>query len=183
MRYRPEGEWEWLFIMQHHGLPTRLLDWTESPLVALFFALGCHENSDDNADGCLWVLSPLALNQESIPDEPDADVLCLGMDDYLDQYLPESIRKQPESFNLNPLAAIAPRNNARIQIQHGVFTVFHRDLSALDTGNNSNFLWRMVIPRDAKAHLNEELELLRINKFTLFPELEHAAAYAEDLVG
>lgn len=180
MRSRPQNEWEWLLVMQHHGLPTRLLDWTESPLVALFFALGSNGASDGEVDGCLWGLSPFDLNRVAIPDEPSGEVLCLGEDDYLNTYLPRSIQKQRQP--LKPLAVIAPRNSPRIQMQQGVFTVFHRELGALDTKENNNFLWRMVIPGDAKADLRKELTLLKMNRFTLFPELETAAIYAKELV-
>lgn len=179
MPSRPENEWQWLFIMQHHGLPTRLLDWTESPLVALFFALG-DDGAPDDVDGCLWGLSPFDLNRVAIPDEPSGEVLCLGEDEYLDSYLPKQILRQRQP--LKPLAVIAPRNSARIQMQQGVFTVFHRDLDALDKEDANNVLWRIVIPRNAKPTLRRELRLLKMNRFTLFPELETAATYAKELV-
>ena len=182
MRSRPENEWEWLFVMQHHGLPTRLLDWTESPLVALFFALeGEGDGEDDEVDGCLWGLSPFDLNKVAMPHEARGDVPCLGEDEHLDEYLPKRIQTQVQPFK--PLAVIAPRNSARIQMQQGVFTVFHRDLNALDADGENEFLWRLVIPKGAKAALRKELTLLKINRFTLFPELETAADYAKELVG
>lgn len=50
----------WLTLMQHYGLPTRLLDWSESPLVALYFAL----SSQEDKDAAVWALNPMKLNKK-----------------------------------------------------------------------------------------------------------------------
>jgi len=54
----------WLFLMQHYRLPTRLLDWSESPLVALYFAI--EDEARDEADGALWALLPTRLNLQQL---------------------------------------------------------------------------------------------------------------------
>jgi len=59
----PATDWEWLFVMQHYGLPTRLLDWTESALLGLYFALRDH---DRGTDAGVWVLNPWWLNNRSL---------------------------------------------------------------------------------------------------------------------
>jgi len=63
---RPEKYLDWLFIMRHHNVPTRLLDWSESPLIALYFVI----NENPEKDGALWMLLPGGLNK-NLGIEPD----------------------------------------------------------------------------------------------------------------
>lgn len=88
---RPQSEWEWLFVMQHHGVPTRLLDWTESPLVGIYFAV----NQRSRSAGALWVLLPIELNREAnaptlIPD----DIPAFDEDEFLKNYLPSALARE-----------------------------------------------------------------------------------------
>lgn len=179
MSSRPESEWEWLFVMQHHGLPTRLLDWTESALVALYFAINGSGTKHDDVDGCLWGLLPLALNRFAIPGDTTTDIPGLGDDEHLNDYLPS--RMEAQRLPHKPLAAIALRNNARIQMQQGVFTVFHKDLSALNSVEGNDYLWKLKIPQAAKPSLRKELKLLNVSELSLFPELSNVSEHAKGL--
>jgi len=78
------NSWEIFSLMQNHGLPTRLLDWTESALVGLFFALTTEPQS--NEDRVVWVLNPFELNQETVevpnlfcPSTIKMEILTLAM--------------------------------------------------------------------------------------------------------
>ncbi|MEM8488849.1 MAG: FRG domain-containing protein [Bacteroidota bacterium] len=171
--HQPKSEFDWLFLMQHYGVATRLLDWSESPLVALFFALG---NSD--VDGSLWVLYPTNLNKMSNYEPEFTHEIPSFEDVYLENYKPSTIVGEKKS-NLLPMAAIAPRNSSRMQAQQGVFTISHRNNIFINEagpeGVKKNHAWRYMIPKECKDQFMQELRLLGYNRFQLFPELESIA--------
>ena len=172
---RPRTDYEWLFLMQHYSVPTRLLDWSESPLVALWFAL---DPAYQASDGSLWVLLPTVLNEKSgfRPDYPNE--VPSFEDEHLKNYLPETIAREQKT-KLLPVAAIAPRNSTRMQSQLGVFTISHRENIRIEdigtAGQPRDHVWRYVIPAADKPELSRQLKLLGLSKFTLFPELENLA--------
>lgn len=169
---QPRDEWEWLFLMQHYAVKTRLLDWTESPLVALYFAVA--KGAEDKNDGALWVILPAALNKmtgwEAL--QSTAGIPFFGMDKQLDAYLTSNVVSTPSGSGPGPIAAVAPRTSARIAAQLGVFTVFHGDFGPLEAIADSSHIWRYLIPAASKERIREELSVLQMNEFALFPELD-----------
>lgn len=157
-------DFEWLFIMQHHGVPTRLLDWTESSLVATYFA--CDDNFDD--DGALWILLPNDLNKHSSI-EPEETYDIPGIQE-LDNYKPKNYHADRTNV-MGPAATIAARNTPRMQAQQGTFTIFHKKKTAIEDLGDKKHVWRYVIPSASKRTILKELKLCGIDKFQLFPEL------------
>jgi hypothetical protein len=171
--HHPASEFEWLFLMQHHGLATRLLDWTENPLIGLYFAV----EADFAEDSILWVLMPTLLNGKSNIRPAYEHEIPSFDDEELRNYLPTTISRETRS-RLSPIAAIAPRNSARMQAQQGVFTITHRDNIYIDEVGDAagrDHIWRYVIPAAAKQDIREDLRRLGITKFSVFPELSSIA--------
>ena len=186
LEVRPQGEWEWMLLARHHGLPSRLLDWTENPLVGLFFAAGGLGYTAPKADGLLWCLSPAELNRIAHNDTLRTNVLPMFSEDaqspedeFLNNYSARSVSSLVSETSRAPAAAIGIRTTRRSQAQSGVFTIHHADKRPLDDWLDATKLRRYVVPQAAKSKILDELRDAGITRFALFPELDSAATEAK----
>jgi len=168
LNHLPNEDIEWLFIMQHHATPTRLLDWSENALVALAFAVQYRTEKHNDKDADVWCLNPITLNSHirftSYEDEKIPNI-CENKD------LQSMYESSRQDF---PIAIIGPQNSDRIIAQKGVFTLFpNKDSFKLETlADAKEFLTRIKIPQLHIDKIKEELYYIGITESSLFPELD-----------
>lgn len=165
----PHDSFDWLFLMQHHGVPTRLLDWSESPLAGLYFAVENHSQYPDQ-DAAIWSLRPSELNKNANIFAEEDFFIPSFEDDVLQSYSIERLSQERRVKQL-PVATIATRNNPRIQAQLGVFTIHHLDEKPIEEIGDHSHVIKYIIPSASRPIMLEQLRLLGISKFTMFPEL------------
>jgi hypothetical protein len=157
------SSWSNIFSMQHHGIPTRLLDWTESFAVALYFAI-----RDADEDACIWILDPFTLNKETIGEETLYDPSDLGAD-YREYYIDETKKMGHKVVAMNPL-----RHHPRIFNQKSGVTL-HNDLKIPLEMLCPTAVKKIEIPVAAFDEAFDFLTLSGISEFSVFPDLDGLA--------
>jgi type I restriction enzyme M protein len=154
LRSRPTNDWEFLALARHHGVPTRLLDWRENPLAALFFAV-----------------EPIG--------HTDATVWCYA---YQKREEALDVQQTPDPLSVKQVILFRPPHlHPRVWTQSGMFTVHPPKFKSLKDPWGDLPLTRVRIPMSARARLRKELRRVGVHRASLFPDLDGVGQHVYEL--
>lgn len=186
--------------MQHFSLPTRLLDLTSNPLVALYFCCVTSPESqgevvhitaeattmryyDSDTVSCVANLANLSGKERDIlrKTNTDADLAASPAGKRLLQFIKSEkpyFLPEIKRTDLNAPLIVKPRlTNRRLLAQQGAFLLFGLNTKLDDENNFGYKIRRMTVPAKAKAKIKDSLDKIGINESTMFPEIDSAARY------
>jgi hypothetical protein len=172
---RHDSVWHWMALAQHHGLPSRMLDWSYSPLVALHFVTEISSAFDE--DGAVWCVDYQAVKRALPPvlrhvlDEEASDVFTPELLGEAAASLDElrDVSREPALLFLEP-----PSLDQRIVTQYALFSLLtHAEGDMQDwVMRHDTLCRRVVIPSAIKWEIRDKLDQANINERVLYPGLD-----------
>ncbi len=167
--------WNWLALAQHHGLPTRLLDFTYSPYVAMHFATIDVTNSP--CDGVIWMVDYDRTN-ELLPDRLRRTLADEGSHVFTAEML-EHVAATLQEFDAHGREPFVlffepPSLDSRIVNQFALFSLLSSPRASLDewVTRHPRVARRVIVPAELKWEVRDKLDQANINERVLFPGLE-----------
>lgn len=180
-KYAPRSEvpgdsiWNWLSLAKHHGLPTRLLDWTYSPYVAMHFATSDFSRFDE--DGAIWCVDFRKTN-ELLP-EPLAELLAREDVNLFTTELLSGVARSLEEFDALAdhdfiLFFEPPSLDERIVNQFALFSLPSGPRMSLQSllAQREDLYRRIIIPAELKWEVRDKLDQANVTERVLFPGLD-----------
>jgi hypothetical protein len=172
----PKSHLDWVFLMQHHGLPTRLLDWSKNALTALYFAV----RKQRDKDAAVFVLDPRTLSEKCGLGRSIADPMNkTTRDKYIDEHLKLSYSLGP--WEHYPIPLIPPQISDRLAAQHSRFTLHTNRLGTLvdfmhrTRTPNCCHLKKLTIPCCVRDPILRALRLTGATQPDILPGLDSLA--------
>jgi hypothetical protein len=181
-----KSEWEWLSLAQHHGLPTRLLDWTYSPFVAMHFATNELDKMD--RDGVIWMVNFVTARQflPTALARPLQEHAANGFNvEMLQERFPRISSVEEQKGNLAAFIVFfePPSLDPRIVNQFGLFSLLNRPDVLLHEWleeactRSPRLARKLVIPAKLKWELRDKLDQMNITERVLMPGLDGLSAW------
>lgn len=180
-----KDDWDLLFFMQHYGVPTRLLDWSESPFIGIHFAVMSDNYVRTKAgkiryteEAALWVLDPIAWNRCSLDHQSFTGGILTPSDDSIKGYRPTP---SYTGMNNHPVALYGAHNSPRIVAQKGAFTIFGQNCTPMETAFvKENYpagcLTKLVLKKSALPAIRASILEHGMTESSVYPGLDGLAA-------